>query len=113
MINFKIFQLKKLGSFLKELPIVLGKNAFLIFLGLLLLSLSSGGIVFFRYYTLSEKEVPQIIDGQLQFDNKTYQEILEIWEERGQLFEKTTLKEYVSPFMSPPIQEEEGETSID
>ncbi len=113
MINFKIFQLKNLGSFLKKLPIVLGENAFLIFLGLLLLSLNFGGIVFFRYYTLSEKEVPQIIDGQLQFNNKAYQEILEIWEERDQKFEKTTLKEYVSPFMSPPTQEEENETSTD
>lgn len=113
MINFKIFQFKKLGSFFKKLPIFLGENAFLIFLGLLLLSLVSGGIVFFRYHTLSEKEFPQIIDGQLQFDNKAYQEILQIWEERGQVFEKTTLKEYISPFMSPPTQEEKNGTSTD
>jgi len=113
MINLKIFQLKKIKSFLKKIPVFLGENAFLIFLGLLLLSLGSGGIVFFRYYTLSEKEVPQIINGQLQFDNKTCQELLEIWEERGQDFEKTTLKEYISPFMSPPAQEEENKASID
>jgi hypothetical protein len=101
MINFKIFQLKKSKSFLGKIPIVLGENAFLIFLGLLLLSLASGGIVFFRYYTLSEKEIPKITDGQLQFDNKTYQEILEIWGKRDREFEKTTLKEYLSPFMPP------------
>ena len=44
---------------------------------------------------IDEKEIPKITDGQLQFDNKTYQEILEIWGKRDREFEKTTLKEYL------------------
>ncbi len=103
MINLKIFQLKKFQAFFRKLPIFLGENAFGIFLGLLLLSLVFGGIVFLRYYTLSEQEIPKVTDGQLRFDNETYQEILEIWRERDQEFEKTTLKEYFSPFMPPSI----------
>jgi len=88
----------KIKIFFKKLPRILGENTFLTFLFLLFLSLILGGIVFYKYSILAEKEEPQIIKKPLQFEEKTYQKTLNEWEVRGRRFEETELKEYPDLF---------------
>lgn len=91
---------KKIKDFLKNLPHTLGARAFLTFLGLLFLSLIFGGFVFYKYSILIEKETPQIITPEElnQFNKKTYEEVVKIWQEKEKRFESSESKEYPDPF---------------
>lgn len=88
----------KIKNFLQRLLRTLGERAFLTFLGLLLLALILGGIIFYQYNILVKKTEVQIIEEPLQFQEKTYQEILKIWQEREKKFQEADLKIYPDPF---------------
>jgi len=89
---------KKIQDFLKRLPRILGEKAFLAFLGLLFLALIFGGIIFYQYNILVKKAEVQIIEEPLQFQEKTYQDISKIWQEREKKFQEADLKTYPDPF---------------
>jgi len=91
-------KLKKIKDFLKKLPRTLGERAFLTFLGLLLIALIFGGLVFYKYSILVEKAEPEISEIPLKFKEKTYQDVLKIWQEKEKRFEEADLKEYPNPF---------------
>jgi len=98
MFGLKKIKIKKIGSFLKKLPRILGERAFLTFLGLMILSLILGAIVFYKYSFLKKKIEPQITERPLKFKEKTYEDVLKIWQEREERFKKADLKEYPNPF---------------
>ena len=89
---------KKTKDFFKKLPRVLGERAFLTFLGLLVIALMSGGFIFYKYSILAAKTEPQVIKKPLQFKEKTYQEVLKVWQEKGKRFKEADFKEYPNPF---------------
>jgi len=91
-------KLKKFKEFLKRLPRTLGEKVFFLFLGLLLLALIFGGIIFYKYSILAKKAEPKITEKPLQFKEKTYQKVLKIWQEREKKFQETDLKQYPDPF---------------
>jgi len=88
----------KIKKFLKKLPRILGKHAFLTFLVLLFFGLIFGTSLFYKYNTLAQKIVPEITEKPLKFREKTYQEVLKVWEENEKKFEETDLKQYPDPF---------------
>jgi len=89
---------KKIKEFFKKLPQVLAERAFLTFLFLFLIVLIIGGIVFYKYNVLAKKAEPQILEQPLQFQEKTYQSVLKIWQEKEKRFEAADFKEYLNPF---------------
>lgn len=91
-------KLKKVKDFLKKLPRILGEKAFLTFLGLFFLSLIFGAFIFYKYSILIKEIEPQITEKPLQFKEKTYQEVLKIWQEKEIKFRETDFKEYPDPF---------------
>ena len=91
-------KVKKIKEFLKKLPRTLGERAFLTFLGLLLVALIFGGIIFYQYNILVKKAEVQITEELLQFQTNTYQDVLKIWQEREKKFQETDFKEYPDPF---------------
>jgi len=91
-------KLKKIKDFLTKLPRTLGERAFLTFLGLLLIALIFGGLIFYKYSILVEKAEPEISEIPLKFKEKTYQDVLKIWQEKEKRFEEADLKEYPNPF---------------
>lgn len=103
MIRIPKRKLKKLLIFFKKLPMILGGNAFLTFLGLLLFSLILGSIIFYKYSVLVVKEEPEVFEKPLEFKEKTYQEILEVWQEREKRFEEANPQKYLNPLQ--PIKE--------
>ncbi len=56
---------------------ILGLNAFLLVLILVIVNFIFGGFVFYKYVFLAEKEAPKITENILKFNYKTYYGVLE------------------------------------
>lgn len=102
MFKLKRIKLNKIKQWFNRLPRILGGNAFLVFLILFLISLILGGLVFYKYSILIEKEKSEIIETPLLFEEKTLQEVLKIWQTRQKRFEEAGLKEYPNLFRLAP-----------
>ena len=98
MIKLPKLKTKKIKDFFKKLLRALREKVFLTFLGLLLISLILGGIVFYKYSILIKKTEPKITEKPLQFQEKTYQEVLKTWQEKEKKFQEADLKEYPNLF---------------
>ncbi|KPJ71815.1 hypothetical protein AMJ50_00695 [Parcubacteria bacterium DG_74_3] len=89
---------QKTKNFLIKLPRTLGSHTLLTFLFLFVFALVLGGIIFERYSILAQKEAPEVSEKPLQFKEKTYQNILEVWQEKKQKLIEIDLKKYPDPF---------------
>lgn len=101
MLRLKQIKLNKIKTFFQKLPRFLGERFFTSFLVLLLLALIFGGFIFYKYSVLIEQASQQDLLGEekpLDFDERIFQEILKIWQERQKKFEEAQLREYPDPF---------------
>jgi len=92
-------KLRKIGSFFKKLPRVLGENSFLIFLGLLFFALVLGALIFYKFSFLVGKVKPEITEASFRFQEKTYQAVLDEWQKRDKRLSEINLKLYPNPFI--------------
>lgn len=99
MSKIKKIRLKEIKGFLKRLPIILGKNAFFTFLGLFVLSLILAFFVFQKYYLSITKVEPETTEEQFKFHSETYQEVIDVWQEKEERLKKTEVKQYPNPFL--------------
>jgi len=99
MPKLKKFKLKEVMVFFQKLPFILGKNAFLTFLGLFILALIFASFIFYTNYILRKDIDLDIIQEEFKFDSQTYQEVLEVWQEKDQRFKETDSKNYPNPFV--------------
>ena len=104
MVKIPRLKIKETRQFLKKLPRTLGEKSFLTFLGLLLISLIFSGFIFYKYSFLAEKEKLEVLEKPLKFNEKVYQDVLKIWQEKEKKFEETNFKKYPDPFQ-PTLQE--------
>ena len=88
----------KIKYFFKKIPRVFGENAFFASICFIILSLILGGLIFYKYSILAQKTKIDITEETFKFREKTYQEILIIWQEREEKFNQTDLKQYSDPF---------------
>ncbi len=91
-------QFKKTGAFLKKLPRALGENAFLTSLIFFAIAMILGGIAFYKYSILAEKEEPKLSEMLLYFDEKNLQDVLKFWQDRQIKFQEADSKQYLNPF---------------
>jgi len=98
MVKIPRLKIKETRQFLKKLPRTLGEKSFLTFLGLLLISLIFSGFIFYKYSFLAEKEKLEVLEKPLKFNEKVYQDVLKIWQEKEKKFGETNFKEYPDPF---------------
>jgi len=113
-------KIKKIKDFLKRLPKILGTHAFLSFLALVFFALIFGGIVFYKYSISAQKKELEPSEQILKFEEKTYQQVLEAWEEKERKFKETDTKKYPELFQEtrevteapeqPPPEETPEET---
>ena len=99
MPKLKRINLKKIISFLKRLPRILAKRAFLAFLILFSLSLIFSGLVYWQQSIFVKKTQPESVGRQLKFKSKTYQSILTIWQEKEDRFKQADSKAYPNLFV--------------
>ena len=76
----------------------MAERAFLSFLILFLISLIFGGFIFYYYDILMNKKEVKAPVNSLQFEEKTYEDVLNIWQERERALEKTGTKKYFDIF---------------
>jgi len=87
-------------AFVKKLPKKLAEKAFLTFLGLFVLSLIFGGLIFYKYSINPLKTEPiEDIKIGLKFKSETYQKILQVWQNNEEQFEKIDTKQYFNLFI--------------
>lgn len=89
----------------RRLLLNLGERAFLIFLGLLVIALIFGAIIYYQYNILAKKEESQVLKEPFQFQEETYQNVFRIWQEREKKFEEADLKEHPNPFKVEQFKE--------
>lgn len=99
MAKLKKFKLKDIKGLLGKKLLLLGKNAFLAFWGLFILSLILTGFVFYSYHAFTKEPDIETLEKQFQFKTKTYQEILGIWQEKQKKLNQTDSKIYPDPFV--------------
>lgn len=91
-------KIKKINNFFQKLPRALGENAFLTFLGLFMIVLILSGVLFYKYNILVKKTELKAAEKQIEFQEKTYQDVLKIWQEREKRFKEAGSKAYPDPF---------------
>lgn len=96
--NLPRIKIRKTGELLKRLLLNLGERAFLVFLGLLVIALIFGTIIYYQYNILAKRGGVQITKEPFRFQEKTYQDISRIWQEREKRFEEADSKEYPNLF---------------
>lgn len=84
---------------LKRTPRFLAERAFLSFLVLLAFCLIFGAAIFYRYNVLAKKANSEVNKNYLSFDEKTFQGVLKIWQEREKRFKEVDSKTYPNPFV--------------
>lgn len=72
-------------------------------LALFLLSLVLGGFIYYKYVFLVKNKEPQITEKSFQFDEKTYQKVLDEGQAREKRFQEADSKKYPDPFTSTPV----------
>ncbi len=111
------FKTRKTSSLFKNLPRILGEHAFPTFSGLLVLALIFCGFIFYQYSFLVEKQQLEILGKPFQLEEKTYRQVLNVWQEKEKRFEEADRKEYPGLFreikkeLLSPISEETQEIS--
>jgi len=99
MKKLKIIKFEELKTIVKKLPKKLAEKAFLSFLGLFILSIIFGMIIFYKYGIEPEETISETSKVGLQFKSDLYQQVLEIWQDNEQRFEKTDTKQYPNLFV--------------
>ncbi len=95
-----IVKTKKIKHFFKKIPKKLAVYAFLTFLGILLIFSIISVFIFYQNVTLAQRKEIEVSESPLGFDKITYQQILDIWEQREKRFNELDSEEYLNIFIS-------------
>jgi len=91
-------RINKIKKPLSKVPLIITMHAFWACLILFLLSFAIGANLFYKYSILAQKSESESLEQTVLFKEKTYQQVLEIWQERDERFQQADLKEYPNPF---------------
>lgn len=94
-------KIEKVKNFLKRLPKLLAVHPFATFLVLLAVDLILSSFIFYKYVFLIERLEVQNFGNILKFDEATYQEVLNEWQQREEALKDIDSKIYPNPFESP------------
>jgi hypothetical protein len=83
---------------LKKFPWIVGRNAFLVILLLILLDIIWGGFLSYKYANINEKENFGTNEESLQFHDENYKKVLDNWDKRGVDLQEFLKKDYTNPF---------------
>ncbi len=98
MLKIKSKKFQKITKFLKGLPRIAAENSFLTSLIFLIIAMVLGGLAFYKYSILVEQRESELSEKPFYFNEKGFQDILSIWQEREENFKQADSKEYLNPF---------------
>lgn len=90
--------IKKLKDKLGKLPRVLAVRDFLTFFGLFIISLLFGSLLFYRYIFLVERTEPKRTGTAIQLEDKKYEKVLKIREDKEKKFQEASSRQYPNLF---------------
>lgn len=94
----KKIKTKRIKEVLGQIPSIMGKHSFLLFLMLLGIVLILGGVVFYQYSILPSQKEPSVSQKLLKIDQQQYSKVKEIWESKKKNFELASSKQFPDPF---------------
>ena len=98
MIKFPKIKPNEIATFFRKAPRIIAERAFLSFLALFFISLIAGGLIFYQYNILAKKKEANPAENPLQFNEKTYEDVLKIWQEREKKLKEAGTKKYFDIF---------------
>lgn len=100
-------RIKKIKKFLGKLFLTIAEHVFGACLFLFFLALILGGFLFYKYNILTQRAELEVLNQSFLIKEKTYQEVLKVWQEHERRFQEAYLKEYPDPFQKPISTSEE------
>lgn len=104
MMKFPKIKLNKIITFSRKVPRAIAERAFLYFLLLFLISLILGGLIFYQYNILTKRKEVMRAGNSLQFEEKAYEDVLKIWQEREKIFKEAGTKKYFDIFKAKSLE---------
>jgi len=92
-------RINKIKKLLSKVPLIITMHAFWTCLILFILSLAIGANLFYRYNILAQRAELESLEQFVLFNEKTYQQVLKIWQENEKRFQETDSKEYADLFL--------------
>ena len=100
MARLKIIKLNKIKNFLNKILRTLAEHSFLTFVGLFIISLALGILIFFQSSVLSESPTPSAGEEKsFGLEAKAYQSIKDEWARKKEIFFQTETAKYLNPFL--------------
>ncbi len=93
-INFRGFNEK-----IRKLPFILGGQAFLIVLIIILIEVLIGGFLLYQYTNFPELNAMAGAETVIKFKTDTYNQVLSDWKTREERISGSAEKEYKNPFL--------------
>lgn len=90
--------IKKIKTKLGKFSTVLAERDFLTFFGLFIISLLFGSLLFYKYVFLVERTEPKKTGTAIQLENKKYEKVLKIREDKEKEFQGADSKQYPNLF---------------
>ena len=108
--RMKIPKIKNLRKKVKNFPKILAQRAFLTFFLFLFFFLILGGLIYYKYLILEMKKEPELSQRVFEFNQKNYQKVLEILDEKEKKFNLIESGQFRDPF--EPLSKTETSTII-
>jgi hypothetical protein len=99
MFKLKKKQFKEIKIFFKRLPKIIAEHTFLTSLVFFFIATILGGLVFYKYSILVEQRKSEFSENLLYFDEKSFEAVLKIWQDRQKNFEQADFNQYQDPFI--------------
>lgn len=91
-------KIKNILGNLGKIPVFLAENLFFSFLMIIFLAVFLANLFFYKYYILNQEIKQEIEQGQHIVNEKSYNDLLKIWEEQDKKFQNSESKNYLDIF---------------
>jgi hypothetical protein len=99
MIKLKKIKLNKIKNFLNKFLRTLAEHSFLTFLGLFVISLALGVLIFFQCNALIQSTASKNKEEKsFKLEARAYQNIKDEWARKKEVFSQAESKKYPNPF---------------
>ena len=86
---------KNILSNLSKIPVFLTEHLFFCFLAVIFSVIFLANLLFYKYYILSQEITPEDKQEQLIVNEKSYNDLLKIWEKQDKKFQNSESKNYL------------------
>lgn len=86
---------KNILSHLGKIPVFLARHFIFYFFVVVFSVIFLANLLFYKYYILSQEITPKAEQGRIVINEKSYNDLLKIWEEQDKKFQDSELKNHL------------------